>query len=241
MDYNKSTYLRIAWATLAYFLMKLKVISRVSLPGVKHSFGVRKGTSDTGTFRQVFKEDQYRFNFDEPINSIIDAGANIGLASIVFGNKYPNAKIIAIEPDKGNFELMKKNVSPYNVRPVMAGVWNKSTNLEVIDHGHGAWAYTVEEVEHPTKNSIPALSINQIMADSNFDRIDILKIDIEGSEKEVFETDYELWLPKTKYLIVEMHDSMRPGASKSVFSAISKFNFSFRSRRENLLFTNQDF
>ncbi len=239
MNFNKSSYLRIAIATLVYFMMKLRLVGKVWLPGIKSPFKVRKGTSDTGTFRQVFKEDQYRFKL-ENIRTIVDAGANIGLASIIFGNKYPQAQISAIEPDKGNFELMKRNVAPYQVKTFRAGVWNKSTNLEVKDNGHGAWAYTVEEVEHPTEDSISGISINDVMDQSGFERIDLLKIDIEGSEREVFAEGYDRWLPKTRYIIIELHDGMRKGASTSVFKAISEFNFSFESRRKNLLFTNQD-
>ena len=240
MDFRKSSYLRIAVATLIYFLLKLKLVKKVWLPGIKYSFNVRKGTTDTGTFRQVFKEDQYRFDL-ENISTIIDAGANIGLASIVFGNKFPEAQISAIEPDKGNFELMQQNVTPYGVKTFLAGVWNKTSNLEVRDHGHGEWAYSVEEVDQPSENSISAISVNDVMDQSGFDHIDLLKVDIEGSEREVFSEGYESWLPKTKYIIIELHDRMREGASTSVFKAISQYNFSFQSRRENLLFTNQDF
>lgn len=240
MDFQRSTYLRIAVSTIYYLLLKLKIIRKISLPGIRHSFQVRKGTSDTGTFRQVFKEDQYKFQLDGTIESIIDAGANIGLAAIVFSNKFPNARIAAIEPDQGNFELLEKNTSLYNVLNIRGGVWNKNTYLEIEDRGWGEWAYTVHEVDQPGEQSISALSVDEIMKRAGFEQIDILKMDIEGSEKEVFEEGYESWLPKTKYLIIEMHDTMKKGASRAVFKAISKYNFSFQSRRENLLFTNED-
>ena len=240
MDFRKSSYVRIAVATLIYFLLKLKLVKKVWLPGIKYSFNVRKGTTDTSTFRQVFKEDQYRFDL-ENISTIIDAGANIGLASIVFGNKFPEAQISAIEPDKRNFELMQQNVTPYGVKTFLAGVWNKTSNLEVRDYGHGEWAYRVEEVDQPSENSISAISIKDVMDQSGFDHIDLLKVDIEGSEREVFAEGYESWLPKTRYIIIELHDRMREGASTSVFKAISHYNFSFQNRREILLFTNQDF
>jgi hypothetical protein len=63
-------------------------------------------------------------------------------------------------------------------------------------------------------------------------------MDIEGSEKEVFESSYEYWLPKTRMLIIELHDNMKNGTSKSLFAAISKYDFSFDMRDENLIFTN---
>lgn len=239
MDFKKSTYLRIAVSTIFYFLLKLQIVKKINLPGIRYSFKVRKGTSDTGTFRQVFKEDQYRFRL-KGVETVVDAGANIGLASIVFSNQFPNAQIVAIEPDKENYELLEKNVNRYNVRIIRGGVWNKNTHLEIEDHGGGEWAYTVREVEQSSDQSIPAISLDEIMKTVGFKTIDLLKIDIEGSEKDVFMDGYESWLPCTKYIIIEMHDHMKKGASKSVFKAISNYNFSFKSRRENLLFTNED-
>ena len=69
-------------------------------------------------------------------------------------------------------------------------------------------------------------------------QIDILKIDIEGSEKEVFQHGYADWLPKIKVLIIELHDRMVPGASAAVFSAINQYDFSVDIKGENLVFTN---
>jgi hypothetical protein len=99
----------------------------------------------------------------------------------------------------------------------------------------------VEEVDASTSGSIPAYSIGSIMEEMNWSTIDLLKLDIEGSEKEVFEKNYESWLPNTKMIIVEVHDHMRKGAAKSVFTATNKYNFSFSMNHENLIFMNLDF
>ena len=55
---------------------------------------------------------------------------------------------------------------------------------------------------------------------------------------EVFESNTEGWLPKTRVLIIELHDRMKPGCSKAVFNAIGKHNFSLDMKGENLIFTN---
>jgi hypothetical protein len=92
--------------------------------------------------------------------------------------------------------------------------------------------------DHP--NSISAISIATIMQEQEWEHIDLLKIDIEGSEKEVFESNYENWLPSTKSIVIELHDQMKKGCSRSVFAAISKYNFSFSFSDENLVFINED-
>ena len=61
-----------------------------------------------------------------------------GFASIYFANKYPGAKIIAIEPEQSNFELLKDNIAPYpNIIPIQAALWHKNEEINLIDPGLG--------------------------------------------------------------------------------------------------------
>ena len=196
---------------------------------------LRNNTSDIPTFEQVIINQDYLmyYNFDPKV--ILDCGANIGLASVYFSNKFPDAKIISIEPEKSNFELLLKNTEKYgNVITLNGGIWNKSTNLAIKDVGLGNWGFVVEESDTSTRYSIKAFTIDGIIKQFNIEQIDILKIDIEGSERELFESNYEEWLPKTKVLIVELHDRIRKGCSKSFFKALSNYNFSSTHKGENI-------
>ena len=82
-------------------------------PGVRHPVTLRLKTSDISTYEQVFGNDEYDFSLNNPPRVIVDGGANIGLASIYFANRYPDAKIIAIEPEASNFSLLQRNVAAY--------------------------------------------------------------------------------------------------------------------------------
>ena len=174
-----------------------------------------------------------KFNFEPKV--ILDCGANVGYAAVYFKNEFPNARIISIEPEKFNFELLLKNTKEYSdMTCLMGGIWNKSTHLTIKDVGLGNWGFMIEESINPTEDSIKAYTIENLMKQFCIDQIDILKIDIEGSEKELFESGYEYWLPKTKVLIIELHDRMRNGCSKSLFSALSNYNFSTTHKGENI-------
>jgi len=85
-------------------------------------------------------------------------------------------------------------------------------------------------------HGITAFSPQTILKINDFPRIDIFKIDIEGSEKEVFESDNTEWLANTNVLIVEVHDKMKSGSSRAVFSAVSRYNYHFSMKGENLIF-----
>ena len=93
-----------------------------------------KNHEDRYSFYELFLQKQYNFKFDFEPKLIIDAGANIGYASVYFAIKYPNAKIIALEPSEENFQLLQRNVRNYpNVTPVQCALW-KDNNGVVIQN-----------------------------------------------------------------------------------------------------------
>ena len=226
---------------LVYLRIKFKQTSPLRLPGYLHPIHLRNSKGDFISFREIFFKKEY--NLDLPVNIkptvIIDAGANIGLTSVYFANLFPNAKIICIEPDQENFACVIKNVSAYkNIMPLNKALWHSNEMLSISNKGFGDRGFMIEVGENKTTKGI---SLGELIQQHNLSHIDILKIDIEGSEKEVFSSGYENWLPKTKYLVIELHDRMKPGCSKSVSSAINKYNFSMSIKGENLVFINSDF
>ena len=85
---------------------------------------IRENSSDTAVFNQVFYRNEYNIELKEEPEIIIDCGANIGLASVYFANKYPGALIIAIEPEPSNYEMLIKNTANYsNIHCHNNGVW----------------------------------------------------------------------------------------------------------------------
>ncbi len=193
---------------------------------LKHVFFLRNNTSDIPKFYEVFQSKGYDFNFDFDPQVIIDCGAHIGLESIVFANKFPNALIYSIELDKDVFEILLKNTQEYsNIKCLNYGIWNKSTNLKVMDAGSDSWGLIAHEVSENGENTVEAFSIEEIMKRHCIDRIDICKINIGGLEKELFAEKCENWLPKTKAIMIDLHDRMREGCSKSFFDALADYEF----------------
>jgi len=208
------------------------------IKGVQHPIYLRKKTSDVPAFVQVFLERQYFVNYGFDPKVIVDCGANIGLASIYYKNKFPKAKIISIEPEASNFALLKKNTEAYdNIHLHQCGIWHSDTQLEIANPDEAEhWAFMTIESGADKGNTIPALSIDSLLKLHNLETIDILKIDIEGSERELFEKNFEQWLPRVKILVIELHDRMRSGCAHSVFKAVVNRDFVFSSRYENLTF-----
>jgi FkbM family methyltransferase len=159
---------------------------------------------------------------------VIDAGANIGCTAVLYANWWPQAKIISIEPDRENYELTVKNTRPYkNITVVNAALWHSEAKLS-IEAGQED-GFVVREVNDGDKKVKPenltnGVSLNGLLKQYDFPRIDFLKMNIEGSEKEVFTEHYEEWLAKTKSMLIELHDGKNAGCSKAVFSAVLNFD-----------------
>lgn len=227
-----------------YFKLMSGKLDRLKIKGIKHAIFLRDGSSDIPTFKEIFFDKEYAIDFDIVPEVIVDAGANVGLAAIYFANRFPDSKIISIEPEQGNLKVLRKNVQDYkNVKILDKALSNVSDELIYVnDSGFGEWAYITEKVKKSDsfKNSIETVSISSIMKNEGIEVIDILKIDIEGFEKELFESNYEYWLPRTRYLVIEVHDNMKKGCSKSLFKMIAKYDFKFSHKGENMIFRNYD-
>jgi len=173
---------------------------------------------------------------------IIDAGANIGLASIFFANKCPEAKIISIEPEAENFRLLTKNTAPYpNIVPVQAALWDKNETIHIVDPGHGFWGFVTRKacLSDRYLHSVEGLTIDKIMEEYRLASIDILKIDIQGAEKEVFR-DTSSWIGKVRALIIELHEYNRPGCTRSFYNGSNGFDHEWH-QGENIYLTRGEY
>lgn len=222
---------------------QIKILKQpiLTLPGYPQPVHYRTGTADLITFREIFLREEYNLDLPASIKpkTIIDAGANIGFTSVYFSRQYPDATIYSLEPEPGNFELLQENVKGYsNITAIQAALWYENGTIEIANHGHGLRGFMVEKTSGKSQY-IKALTLPSIIQQHNITSIDILKIDIEGSEKEVFSSDTG-WMQITKCLVIELHDRMKPGCSEAVFGALAQYHFSKTVKGENLVFINQE-
>jgi FkbM family methyltransferase len=222
-----------------YAAVKKQVANNVQFSFLNHPVFFRGIYSDYAMFEQIFIEKQYQLPITINAQSIIDLGANVGYASVYFANKFPSAKITALEPEKNNHATALTNTKNYaNITLLHGAVWDKSEDINLVDNGLGEAGFMVEKGSG--NNIVRGYTVEEIMQLMNITTIDILKIDIEGAEKEIFETNYENWIPNTKIIIVETHDRYKKGTSKAIFNTISKYDFSLELSGENLILINNN-
>lgn len=171
----------------------------------------RGGTSDIDVFKHVFVLREYAAIGPLPDRGlIIDCGANVGFSTVYFLSASPQAHVIAVEPDAGNFEMLCRNTAAYGDRCtcVQAGVWSEAGVLRVVDAPAGdgrAWAKGVSAVPPGDVADVQAVTIGMLLDQSPNDRVALLKVDIEGAEQVVFGKGAETWLDRVDRIAIELH------------------------------------
>lgn len=201
---------------------------------------IRKNTTDNLVFRSVFIFKEFKLPIKIKPKFIIDGGAYTGLSSLYYSSKYPNAKIFAVEPEESNFEILEKQTKKiHNITRIKAGLWYKDAFLKIVNGKTGKWDFTVKEIPKCEPCSIKTVTIDDLLKRSGFNEIDILKLDIEGSEKELFSKNYNSWINKVNIIVMELHDWMKEGCAQALYSAIDQSKWKKYQSGEKLVLIKQ--
>jgi FkbM family methyltransferase len=192
-------------------------------PFFKKTILMRTDIVDQQVYDEIFITKEYDVEIDDP-RIIVDAGAHIGMSSLFFAERFPKAKVLAIEPEEHNFSLLVRNTEDTkNIYPINAGLWGHNAILSVQNPQTNSWGFRLKETEQA--QGIPTLTIDDIILSHNVRFLDILKIDIEGAEIEVFENSAS-WINNVRLIIIELHDSFRPGCTEALENSIKNYHFS---------------
>ncbi len=210
------------------------------------SIGARlhhRGRADIGVVSHFWRPG-YRI-VDTPsdrVRFIVDAGANIGDETLRFRFFHPGASIVAIEPDADNYRLLQMNVGgDANIVALQAGLWPDDVPLGVRpgDTNEG-FSVAPAAAAIDSRAVVQGVSIESILKTYQRDGIDILKLDIEGAEFDLFVNRRSEWIRKVKVFIVECPDNDRPGTAMAMFEALSSLGFNCFICGENLVLIRRD-
>jgi FkbM family methyltransferase len=174
----------------------------LSLHSLSQPFRLKRVHDHVWVFIQsVFRGEYDRFLPKDP-RWIIDAGAFIGDLSCYWATRFPEARIVALEPDAENARFAQENMARYGNRLTFLkkGLWSRPCKLKVRGAEMGAH---VEETDGEVYD-VEGIDVPTIIRQFGIERIDILKIDIEGAEREVFAGSLE-WLPLVDRILLECH------------------------------------
>lgn len=209
----------------------------VKVPGYDEPIVLRAASSDIPTFEQMLVFEEYKLAALDPSPAlIIDAGANIGLSARYFAQRYPTARILAIEPDPSNYELLRRNTRRCpNVTPVKAALWNSSDRLAIANPDAEKWAIRVEP---SSLGGVRAVTVPELLEQASLGHVDILKVDIEGAECEVFDATAAAWVQRVGVFMIELHDDIRPGCSAAFYAATKGLGYPESRSGEKVVLVN---
>jgi FkbM family methyltransferase len=201
-------------------------IVRLTTRYAQYPLECRLGTSDLSIFRQVFIKQEYKAISGKP-RLILDCGANVGYAAAYFLTRYPQAQVVAIEPDLGNYELLVRNLAPYGdrARVIRGAVWSHATRLGIAAtnyRGGEECARQVRVCGPDEPETFPAFSVSDLVRTAGWEHVDLLKMDIEGAEAVVFARGHEEWIDRVRLLVMELHDDTTFGPATGVVTRATK-------------------
>jgi FkbM family methyltransferase len=182
-------------------LSKLARYTKTSTNLLEKPIEIVDTSSFFGMYREIFENEVYKFKSTSETPLIIDGGSNIGLTVIYLKSLYPNAKIIAFEPDENVFQVLKRNLHSFDINDVelhQAALWSENTVLTFM--AEGADSGRVVNAEEAKNVKVNAVRLKEFLNQ----KIDFLKLDIEGAELEVLEDCVED-LKNVENLFVEYH------------------------------------
>jgi FkbM family methyltransferase len=179
---------------------------------------------------------------------IVDAGANIGAASVYFQSEFDNVFVFAIEPDEANWTLCELNTRRFEHQINFHGAVAASDGVvRLIDPDMGDWGFRTGSAQTDPGSApstlVPSISPRSILAHpaATGKTPLIFKVDIEGGEADLFSGDTG-WMNEFALIIIELHDYLMPfsGSSRSFQKALGQHEFDFVHRGENFFLFNRN-
>lgn len=159
---------------------------------------------DTAPLIEVYVFREYDWDCGFIPQTILDLGAHFGDTALYYNAVYPNAKIIAVEPDPANFARLKKNVAAYkNIIPVHCAVGPENGTATLFLAQNGLGHSTAERKESHGSVQVMQATLDEILSEQGLESVDLLKFDIEGAETVLFKNS--TLAQKSRAFIGELH------------------------------------
>ena len=198
---------------------------------------IRTWGSDLATMKENVIENVYAdiVTYLPTCHTILDIGANVGFSTLFFATSFPDATIISVEPDPDNYNLLKQNVAPIvsagRCCTYHAAAWHSPGEVQLTDaSSDGRFASVrVTESRGDVARLATAMKIGDILDDAGLDSVDLVKMDAEGAERELFKREHASWLARVGAVAAEFHADAREASDADNVLA----EFGFRILSEN--------
>jgi FkbM family methyltransferase len=161
----------------------------------------RLNRGDLQSIREVWFDEVYQLPYSANVTRIVDLGANIGLTTLYFSQRYNLTHLVAVEPNPANASLVRKNCEMNRIRAIV---------IEAAVGPSDAIAYFSDSVDSnlgavsAQGREVRMVSMATICSEGDIACIDLLKMDIEGGEQALL-TGSLGWLSHVQNIMAEFH------------------------------------
>jgi FkbM family methyltransferase len=212
-------------------------LSWALLPEIGHPLYFRCGSSDVLNLIQVFRDGAYDFPARATPLRILDLGAYCGYAAVYLARRFPQARILCVEPGPDSFRLLSLNTTPWpRIRVINGAAWHSATRLAIAAYDNGDWGLRLDGSGAGTARSIQAYGVPDLLRLAGWSQLDMVKCDIEGAEAQVFADKLAPWLRHLDIAVIEIHQAISPRAEQIVSACFDPALFERQAHGEASVF-----
>jgi FkbM family methyltransferase len=202
-DFARLVRVRLSQSKLGKLVCPRPIVVDVNLRSFGRGLWLRSHTTDIAVLGEVVEGRSYAPLADaatDDVQTIADLGANTGIAARWLLERFPTARLVAVEPHPANVSVLERNLQPYGARarivPACIGARARQVGLS----GTREDGYKLVEVE----GGVSVVTMDTVFAELGAPTIDVLKVDIEGTEDELFTNESD-WVERVGLMSVECH------------------------------------
>lgn len=189
----------------------------------------RPTASDLHVLREVFVHRAYEYPYEDvigPVRRVLDLGSNIGVSGLYFSLRFPEAELVCVEPVEQNVAVLRHNARanrlPWRIEAVAVAAaagrtelyasrwWASSSTTKAVAEARRALPHRPESVLGGQVAQVPTATVDDLLARAGWDTVDVVKMDIEGAEREVLLDVAPHWLERTGVLVLDIHAKYVP-------------------------------
>ena len=169
---------------IANFLGNVENTS-IEIRGLDYPVAFRpRSTDELSIHRHFVKKVFSRLDLGSP-KRILYLGAYAGFGAIALSHKFPEAQVIAVEPDSANFSLLRSNAKALPlVKVINKAVWVRGETVSILPGPRGEWSTKVIPKTEGF-DDVEGITVQGLLNEFEWDNCDVILMDIEGSEYEI--------------------------------------------------------
>jgi FkbM family methyltransferase len=180
-----------------------------------------RGPADLATVGEVLVDDLYDVPGVDDARVILDLGSHIGTSIVFFRQRHPRAEIHGFEPDPGSFEMLQANVGALEGVSIDARAVAAGRGMARLHSSPNSLASSLIAGDGDPV-SVRTIGLDGIIEELGLDRIDLLKIDVEGAEYDVLANATRLGIVRA--IAGELHPGLVPVDPDAFFALLDGFD-----------------